>query len=314
VFGTQRRQFAKLTDPETTLREKAMINVGLSLYDIAPETVSIEEFEQYRYRMIQPTKEQEFKAWTDAGRPTWDTGFRVMQLGPAVGGVGVAGDTVIKSKHWWQKDKIIKAVSHEFELAVVSQDVYAMGRGFEPSSQQMKYLMAAQGEKRTAIMTKFVTNWDAWKRAQAGTEPATTAQRYNAWVRSGRPDDATDRVYRNAMGAIVGIASFDPKEIGEIADYINHNVQLSGAAFEWAFIQKDMLPEEWLLAEYRKANARYLDARAAQEELKGFDVDQPVDASNVNPTQQFEYSRYRRGRVDYEQELIERALGRGEIQ
>jgi hypothetical protein len=310
VFGSQRRQMKQLTDTETSMKQKLAEATGFSVYDVAPETVSVEEFEAYRYRIMRPTKEQEYRAWAEAGRPR---GFRVMQLGEARGGIGVAADTVVKAEHWWQKDKIVKAKEIEFDLAVVSQDIYVLGRGFDPSEQQLKYLTQLQGAQRSAALTGMIRAWSRWQMAQARVEPATKEQRMAAWVRAGRPDDATDRVYRNAAGGVVGVASFTSDEIEEITEYIGRGIQLTDAAYEWAFIQSDMKPKKWILTELRKKNSQYLSMQTAKEELKGFDVDQPVDADKIGTTQQFEYSAYRRGRVDYEQELIAKALGRGEI-
>lgn len=304
----------KLLDPEIEQQQKLLYMAGFQTYTPAPETTSMTQFEQYRYRLIEPTKKQEFEAWRAAGMPER---FVVEQIEPPMGAMGTAKDIVTKAK-WWErligrKDTVVKALVRDYQLAVLSPEIRDMGRGYPWTEAERVKIQNLKGQELTTAVTNIYRGWDEWKSAQYGIAPATTQERMAAWIRSGEPGDATDKVYRNAAGKIIGIASFERGEIEKINDYVNRHIRISNAAYEWAFTQTDVTPEEFILRELDKENSKYLAAQAAQEELRGFDVDQPIPAGEVNLTQQIEYSQYRQHRVDYEQELIEKAMGRGEV-
>jgi len=310
-LGRYRSNIKRTFDMEMAMSDKLMHDLGMPVYDAAESSVSMEEFEQYRYRMVDPTKGQEFEAWQKAGRPK---GFKVMRLGERVGGIGVETDTVIEAPWWkfWQKDEVIPALRHQYELGIVTPEIYEMGQGYPWTQAKWDQVNKFEGAARGTAIAELVVEWDEWKAAQYGVKSATVEQQMTAWVRAGKPSPAIDRVYRDDDGNIIGVGSFDKDTMDEISEYINKGVQLSDAEFEWAFLQEK--PTKWIAERYRKADQARTEMLAAREELRGFNVDKPASAAGYNTTEMNDYSAYRKGRIDHEQDLIEKAMSRGETQ
>lgn len=302
-----------LTDEEKPYTDKSMYMAGASVFHPEPLGTTMEDFEYQRYRMYEPTKEQEYATWMEAGQPS---GFRTVTLGALVGGLGIEKDTIIKRKWYeiWKKNKVIKGTAPAYELATIPQEYYEAYQQYPWTPAEFSEIVMHSGGDRTEVIARKLDTFMAWNASLDRDELATTQQKIASWIRSGRPDNAVHRTYRDDDGNITGIAAFDIKEMEEIQEYVSKRVQLTNAAFEWAFIQKDTPPEEFILSEYRKEYAKYLEIEDAKEQLRGFNVDEPVSAVGYDHHVAKNYSGYRVDRMKLEEELIEKAMGRGEVQ
>jgi len=291
--------------------EKLQYMSGLPAYTTKPTRAGYEDFDAFRYREYVPTKTEEYEAWVSAGQPE---AFRTVLLGEKFGGMEIPKDTYTQPAWWkvWEKRKLIEGQRPGYELGGIPQELYGAYQQYDWTQSEWDDITQYQGEERTAAIRGYLEKYMDWSGAQSRQEEATLQQKIAAWTRSGKPQDAVHRVYRTDEGDIIGVASYTQDEIDEIQGYVSKRMQLSNAAFEWAFSQTGMAPEDFILQEFRKKNVAYLDMHAAREELAEFEVDAPVSGIGFSETAMKEYTSYRKGRVEYEQQLIERALLTGE--
>lgn len=196
-------------------------------------------YEDAAYSEPKPTTEQKKAAWIAAGRPE-NARTRILQTTPTM------------------------------ELLSLTNEMYEASQGFKPTEKQMKYILTGlettfpelsvlESPMQTVLNDTFrrvrelpgsrearyeelVREWQAFKAGGLQLEQPTEEQRMESWRRAGEPEKHIQKVFRDELGRLLGVATFTPGEIEELGTF-----KPSTAAAQWAFRDtRKMLPKKQL--------------------------------------------------------------------
>lgn len=196
-----------------------------------------ERFEAARRKEPHPSIYQERRAWSAAGEPER---FHIKTLVAPTPGAEDKWIETEPNRKWWQvwrrKSRWIKA-DQPFELLALTPELYEASKGFKPSEEQLRYILTGQTMPRgdpipgkEVRYQHLVTAWQTFKSGKIQLEHPTQEQRMASWQRAGTPQRYTQRAYRDDLGKLLGVSTFTPEDIEELAGF-----KPSSTEAEWAF-------------------------------------------------------------------------------
>ena len=325
--GRYRRWFSKLTDTETTNAEKLAFVGGMALVDQPEPELSLEEFEAAQWVDYEATKEEDYAAWLKSGSPM---GYKMRTIGIQPSGFkGMRVETEKISWHkrlwniaWqgdWSAEKLeFKRPDVKVLRAALPHALYEASVGFDPSMEAMERLMALPEDEAIAEYTRLLKQYTEWRGEAGGLASPTQAQKIKAWLREEAVDSDPDayyyKSYHDKDKGLIGVAAFNEELYEELKVYLNRGLRLSENMRVAAFEPDVASPVNFIMTEMRRMNDIWLDAKAAKEELAGFRVDEPIAGDVYGRAMIKQSAANTQWRIDYQKELVNRALQRGELE
>ena len=327
AIGRYIRTAKKWTDPSTSVKEKAAQQLGMRYIPVKDEPPSMEEFEAARWIDYEATKEEDYAAWLASGSPT---GYKMRTIGiqpSGLKGVKVPGEKIAWHTRIWRALRYgdFKSRAEGFERpdvrvlrAALDPAFYEMTKGFKPSVEALEIMMGLPEEDAIAEYRRLGHQYIHWERERGGLEVASQEQKMVAWLREEMVDSAPDsyyyKSYHDKDKGLIGVAAFNEELYEELKVYLNRGLRLTEGAKVWAFHQDDVTPVQFIMGEMRRMNEDWLNAKAARDELKGFRVDEPIPGDVYGRGMVKQSASYTQWRIDYQKELVNRALQRGEFE
>nr|QNO42679.1 hypothetical protein GKPKHNMI_00001 [Methanosarcinales archaeon ANME-2c ERB4] len=220
-------------------------------------------FETEQHKDWSPTLKQKEAAWEAAGKP---------------------------------KDFHIKTLA-DGELLVLPHELYEASKGFKPTEEQLKYILATREPallespmqtilrdtlrraydppgSREARYNKMVAERQEFKSGQLRPEQPTEEQRMESWRRAGLAPGQSyiQKVYRDDLGQLQGVSTFTPDEMEEMEGWKPSETE-ARRAFRDA---RKMLPKEQFKLLAREYAAEQEQERLMEEELAGIAIGSPI--------------------------------------